>query len=136
MKTKMLFIAMAILLSSVQLIKAQDKEKRVYSYGWAYSYKSKYLFISPIVSATENRKGYVSPLYNVLAYQWQKRFFKVLDDYTDLSSTDFTNDVFVWQYDYDKIDDMRTEKIRKFKSEGFQVRYIDDFWYNQKKNDE
>ena len=65
MKTKILFIALAIVCSSLGFASAQ-KETKVYSYGWAYSYKHKVIYVSAIVSGVENSTRYYSPLYNVL----------------------------------------------------------------------
>jgi hypothetical protein len=132
MKTKILFIAVAILCSSLGIASA-EKEKKVYSYGWAYSHKHKIIYVSCMVSGIENSPTLVSPLYNVLQYQWMKRVNPIIED-NGYYVSDFTQDVFRF-LDYDYIDDNRTEWIRKFRNDGFSVRYIDDFYYRQKEKE-
>lgn len=128
MKTKMLFIAVAMVFGAMQFSNAQNKpkEKRVFAYCFGYLYDTKIIYISPIVSGYENREGYYDPSVQALSNQWQnavkketERFFAYYKSY------------YGWFSDYDAVDNSRTDMIREYKSKGFSVYYLDDFYFRQ-----
>jgi hypothetical protein len=126
MKTKMLVIALAIVCSSIGYVSAQ-KEKKVYAYCFGYLYETKIIYISPVVSGYENRKGYVDATVQALSNQWQNAVKKETEKFFA-----YYKSYYGWSSDYDAVDNARTDMIREYKSKGFTVYYIDDFWFRQK----
>jgi|WetSurMetagenome_2_1015567.scaffolds.fasta_scaffold43197_1 hypothetical protein len=135
MKTKILWIALIISLGTMQQINAQNKYSKsqtVYSYCYAYNYDTKIFYVSSIVSAQTNRNGYIDPFPQDLANQWQNKLKKETDQFFSYEKVQMG-----WGWtDYDDLDNRRTDIIREYKSKGFQVIYIDDFYYFQKPKSE
>lgn len=135
MKTKMVFIALAILWSSVQVINAQEKEYTVYNYAMSVGKtteggKSKVL-VSDIQTATMNKSGYEKPTADRLKDQWQKQLVKM-----DISTLylSYIRDFSDWDNNYDRVNDEREEKIASYKRNGFEIVYIVNFSFRQKSN--
>ena len=134
MKTKILFIAMAIVCSSLGIASAQ-KEKKVY--GFAYSkysktYEHKILYISDVVSGKCKYLSYASsyecPQTTELSIQWNAKFKTIVEE-----TFRYDNDKWAWHDSYNDVDKYRTEFIGRYKQSGWDIRYVESFNF---RNDE
>jgi hypothetical protein len=115
MKTKILFIALAIVCSSLGIASAQ-KEQKVYNYS--------------LSASSTDKKIYVNPSIQSLDRQWHKKLeFLGLAQGGSYSSYN-TRD---WWPDYDHVDKSRQDEIYDYKKKGYEITYIDDFYYRKEK---
>lgn len=130
MKTKFLWITFTILLGAVQLTDAQtndSKSQRVFSYCYAYNYDTKYFYVSPIVYGMTNLEGYFDPFPQALTNQWQNRLKLETDQFFAYEKGHMG-----WGWtDFDELDGRRIDMIREYRSKGFEVIFIDDFYFRQ-----
>ena len=128
MKTKILFIALTIVCSSLGIASAQT-EKRVYNFAYAYSYEKKMIYVSCMTRGVMDSKTYFDASDTEVKTQWREKLRTFLEN-----SYDYTIEVWLFR-DYDMVDDRRTKIIGDFKEKGFSVRYVDDFYYRQSKRE-
>lgn len=133
MKTKILFIAVAIVCSSLGVASAQ-KEQKVYNYSLSASSNDKKIYVSPVLTSTTNSiiesDGYLNPSIQSLDRQWHKKLeFLGLAQGVSYSSYN-TRD---WWHDYDHVYDSRQDEISRYKKNGYEITYIDDFYYRKEK---
>ncbi len=114
---------------------AQDVTK--YNFCYAYSFETKMFWVSNIVSGVEHdrsdrNKIYMPPTSIGLKLQWRAKLETILEksDYLKMTIVEPN----VW-WDYDRIDERRTEVIGKYKQWGFQIYYVKDMRYRQDKYD-
>jgi len=131
MKTKMVFIALAmVILGATFSANAQEtKKKYAFAYAtWSYDYSQKLLYITPVVTGKCIYKSYYSsyecPQVASLSLQWHAKFKTIVE-----KSFQFKEETTLWGDDYDKTDEYRTEFIGRYKQSGYTIRYVDDFWY-------
>lgn len=141
MKTKILFIALAIIMGAANVASAQeDMDVRVNSpevrvYGFIYSYtaydaKYKEIYVSAIQRGSKYGKEYLNASKTDLKLQWDKYLRMVIEDYYSLR---YTINEYAFFTDYDDVDDYRVKIIGDYKQKGYTVRYQDDFYYKNAK---
>ena len=130
MKTKILFIAVAILMGATNIASAQKQGTREYNFAYAFykGYEYKDFYVSPILNGLKDDPDYInSPIYAV-SNQWNTHLATFIENMYKIDCKEW-----VWQSDYDKVYDSRAEMIASFKQKGFSIHYIDDFYYRQPK---
>ena len=130
MKSKILFITLAIVFSSLGFASAQ-KEKKEYSFVYAKytkSYDRKIVYISEIVSGKckylSSASGYECPQRATLSIQWNAKFKTIVED-------NFRYDLgmYGWYDSYVDVDKFRTELIANYKERGWDIHYVQDFYF-------
>jgi hypothetical protein len=126
-----------VMLLSIVGLKANAQDVKKYNYCYAYSYDTKMLWVSNIVSAIEHHRSepnkiYMPPNSTALYNQWNDKLKTILQQSDYLKMTVVKPSV--W-FDYDRIDEERTKTIGKFKQEGFQIYFVKDMRYRQDKYD-
>jgi hypothetical protein len=132
MKTKILFIALAIVCSSLGIASAQ-KEEKVYHYCLSSSVSEKKVYVSTVLTSTKNREGYFNPDNISLNNQWHEKleFLGLAKGVSYSSNT--SNNYQVWNSDYDHVDKSRQDEIYDYKKRGYEITYVDNFYYRQEK---
>lgn len=118
------------LLGTIHLSNAQNgdsKSQSVFSFCYAYNYETKYFYVSPIVTGLTNLEGYFDPFPQALTNQWQNRLKIETDQFFAYEKVHLG-----WGYtDFDALESRRVDIIREYMSKGFEVIYLDDFFFRQ-----
>jgi hypothetical protein len=130
MKTRILFIAIAIFVGIANITNAQKKDVQVY--GFAYSaYKAneyKDVYFSTVVNAVQNSSEFQDPVRNALGNQWFAKVKSLLSDYYKLDWTEYA-----WFESYDDVDSYRTKLMGEYRQKGFSIHVVDDFYFKKTK---
>ncbi|WP_162796135.1 hypothetical protein [Pedobacter nanyangensis] len=118
-----------ILFTVLGFVNAQAQEKTVYGYGFAYSYDTKVLYISNIVSGVKNSETYHDASDAALNAQWLAKMKT-----EDSKYFNYKMDKVGFMEDKGKVDEDRTAWIGKFKQQGFTIQYL-TFSFKKDKKD-
>jgi len=127
MKTKILFIALAIVCSSLGIASAQ-KEKSVYAVAISRGDTKTGIYISQVISSTMNKPGYINPQNFSFKLQWEKKLEMI-----DVSSTYLSWFGCDWNEDYEYVSKYREDKIYEYKKQGLPIHYVENFSFRQEK---
>ena len=128
MKTKILFIALVILMGATNIASAQKQGTKEYNFAYATykGYEYKEFYVSSILNGLKDDPDYINSCINAVSNQWNKFLGTFIENSYKLDCKEW-----VWLSDYDKVSDSRVEMIKSFKQKGFSIHYIDDFYYRQ-----
>ena len=120
---------MVILFCTLGLSNAQAQEKTVYGYGFAYSYDTKVLYVSNIVSGVKNSETYHDASDAALYSQWMAKLKT-----EDSKYFNYKIERVGFMENKNKLDEDRTDWIGKFKQEGFTIHYLNFSYRKDPKN--
>jgi hypothetical protein len=130
MKTRILFIALAIFIGIADITNAQKKDVQVYGFVYSYykAYEYKDIYFSCIVSGVKNSSEFIDPVPNALGNQWSAKVKSLFEDYYKLNSMEYA-----WFESYDDVDSYRTKLMGEYRQKGFSIHVVDDFYFKKTK---
>ena len=122
-------LTVVILFCTLGFTSAQAQEKTVYGFGFAYSYDTKVLYVSNIVSGVKNSETYHDASDAALHSQWMAKLKT-----EDSKYFNYNIERVGFMENKNKLDEDRTDWIGKFKQEGFTIQYL-TFSFKKDKKD-